>query len=168
MSFIAAILILNLEEAEAFIVFANLINWPCLAAFYSVEQSTMERYYSTFSSHLSNNLPSIASHFSRLGLRPDLYILDWWMTLFSKCAPLDITCRIWDLLIRDGEEFLFKAALGILSLYEDRLLAESDFILLAQFLSKLPDNLNADNLFEKIEVLAFTIENIMDYKRIFF
>jgi len=154
MSFIAAILILNLEEAEAFIVFANLINWPCLAAFYSVEQSAMERYYSTFSSHLANNLPSIASHFSRLGLRPDLYILDWWMTLFSKCAPLDITCRIWDLLIRDGEEFLFKAALGILSLYEDRLMAESDFILLAQFLSKLPDNLNADSLFEKIEEIS--------------
>eukprot|EP00092_Neocalanus_flemingeri_P001796 GFUD01001914.1.p1 GENE.GFUD01001914.1~~GFUD01001914.1.p1 ORF type:complete len:652 (-),score=231.78 GFUD01001914.1:342-2297(-) len=154
MSFIAAILILNLDEAEAFIVFANLINWPLLAAFYSVEQEQMERYYSTFSSHLSSNLPSIASHFSRLGLRPDLYILDWWMTLFSKCAPLDITCRIWDLLIRDGEEFLFRAGLGILSLYEDRLLAESDFILLAQFLSKLPDNLDGDKLFEKIEEIS--------------
>jgi len=154
MSFIAAILILNLDEAEAFIVFANLVNWPCLAAFYSVEQPAMERYYTTFSSHLSSNLPSVASHFSRLGLRPDLYILDWWMTLFSKCAPLDITCRIWDLLIRDGEEFLFKAALGILSLYEDRLLAESDFILLAQFLSKLPDNLDGDKLFDKIEEIS--------------
>jgi len=154
MSFIAAILILNLEEAEAFIVFANLINWPILASFYSVEQFAMERYYTTFSSHLSTNLPSIASHFSRLGLRPDLYILDWWMTLFSKCAPLDITCRIWDLLIRDGEEFLFKAALGILSLYEDRLMAESDFILLAQFLSKLPDSLDGDKLFEKIEEIS--------------
>jgi len=154
MSFIAAILILNLEEADAFIVFANLINWPCLAAFYSVEQSVMERYYSTFSNHLSSNLPSVASHFSRLGLRPDLYILDWWMTLFSKCAPLDITCRIWDLLIRDGEEFLFKAALGILSLYQDLLLAESDFILLAQFLSKLPDNLDGDKLFQKMEEIS--------------
>jgi len=154
MSFIAAILILNLDEAEAFIVFANLVNWPCLAAFYSVEQTVMERYYNTFSTHLSSNLPSLASHFSRLGLRPDLYILDWWMTLFSKCAPLDITCRIWDLLIRDGEEFLFRAGLGILSLYEDRLLAESDFILLAQFLSKLPDNLDGDKLFEKIEDIS--------------
>jgi len=156
MSFIAAILILNLDEAEAFIVFANLVNWPCLAAFYSVDQPVMERYYSTFSNHLSTNLPNLASHFSRLGLRPDLYILDWWMTLFSKCAPLDITCRIWDLLIRDGEDFLFRAGLGILSLYEDRLLAESDFILLAQFLSKLPDNLDGDKLFDKIEEISIS------------
>ena len=36
MSFIAAILLLNLEEAEAFIVFANLVNRPLLAAFYRV------------------------------------------------------------------------------------------------------------------------------------
>ena len=77
----------------------------------------MERYYNTFSTHLSSNLPSLASHFSRLGLRPDLYILDWWMTLFSKCAPLDITCRIWDLLIRDGEEFLFRLMLRLTKLW---------------------------------------------------
>ena len=36
MSFIAAILLLNMEEADAFIVFANLVNRPLLAAFYRV------------------------------------------------------------------------------------------------------------------------------------
>ena len=36
MSFIAAILLLNLDEADAFIVFANLVNRPLLAAFYRV------------------------------------------------------------------------------------------------------------------------------------
>ena len=37
MSFIAAILLLNLDEADAFIVFANLVNRPLLAAFYRVK-----------------------------------------------------------------------------------------------------------------------------------
>ena len=40
MSFIAAILLLNLEEAEAFIVFANLVNRPLLAVFYRVIQKS--------------------------------------------------------------------------------------------------------------------------------
>ena len=53
-----------------------------------------------------------------------------------------------------------RAGLGILSLYEDRLLAESDFILLAQSLSKLPDNLDGDKLFEKIEVSVGSDNNI--------
>lgn len=73
------------------------------------------------------------------------------MTLFARAAPLDVTCRIWDILIRDGEEFLFRAAFGILSMYEDILLKEPDFVNLAQFLSRLPDDINADLLFKEIE-----------------
>jgi len=154
MSFIAAILILNMDEADAFITFANLLNWPRLAAFFCVDQDKMSEYYSSFSSQLSAQLPALAAHFSRLGLRSDLYLLDWLMTLFSRCLPLDVTCRIWDLIFRDGETFLIKAALGILALYEDRLLAETDFVLIAQFLSKLPDDINSDLLFDKIEGLS--------------
>lgn len=37
MSFIAAVLILNLEEADAFIAFANLLNKPCQLAFFRVD-----------------------------------------------------------------------------------------------------------------------------------
>ena len=112
----------------------------------------MEQHYSNFTLQLTSHLPHLASHFSNLGLRPDLYLLDWMMTLYSKCCPLDVTCRIWDMIIRDGEQFLTKTALGILALYQDSLLEETDFILIAQFLSKLPDNVNCDLLFDKIEV----------------
>lgn len=37
MSFIAAVLILNLEEADAFIAFTNLLNKPCQLAFFRVD-----------------------------------------------------------------------------------------------------------------------------------
>lgn len=33
-------------------------------------------------------------------------------TLFSKSLPLDIASRVWDVFCRDGEAFLFRAALG--------------------------------------------------------
>ena len=78
MSFIAAILLLNLEEAEAFIVFANLVNRPLLAAFYrvlpslrilwendlieisQVDTAAMSQNYSIFSAHLASHLPRLA------------------------------------------------------------------------------------------------------------
>jgi len=151
MSFIAAILILNLDEADAFILFANLINKPCLQAFFNVDQDLMSKYFNTFSIIFNVLLPDLCQHFNNLGLRPDLFLLDWIMTLFARAAPLDVTCRIWDILIRDGEEFLFRAAFGILSMYEDILLKEPDFVNLAQFLSRLPDDINADLLFKEIE-----------------
>jgi len=39
MSFIAAVLILNMNTADAFIAFANLLNKPCQMAFYRVDHS---------------------------------------------------------------------------------------------------------------------------------
>ena len=33
-------------------------------------------------------------------------------TLFSKSLPLDAASRVWDVFCRDGEAFLFRAALG--------------------------------------------------------
>ena len=37
---------------------------------------------------------------------------------------------------RDGEQFVFRAALGLLALHQEHLLGEHDFILAAQFLAK--------------------------------
>ena len=39
MSFIAAVLLLNMEAADAFICFANLLNRPCQLAFFRVDES---------------------------------------------------------------------------------------------------------------------------------
>jgi len=33
-------------------------------------------------------------------------------TMFSKALCFDTACRVWDLFCRDGEEFLFKTAIG--------------------------------------------------------
>ena len=33
-------------------------------------------------------------------------------TLFAKSLPLDVASRVWDVFCRDGEEFLFRTALG--------------------------------------------------------
>ncbi|CAH2322087.1 nucleolar complex 3 homolog [Pelobates cultripes] len=70
-------------------------------------------------------------------------------TLYSKSLPLDLACRVWDVFCRDGEEFLFRTALGILRLYEDILL-QMDFIHIAQFLTKLPEDITSEKLFSCI------------------
>ena len=39
----------------------------------------------------------------------------------------------------------------MLSLYQDKLLKETDFVLMAQFLTKLPENMDSDALFARID-----------------
>ena len=72
------------------------------------------------------------------------------MTFTLQTLPLDVACRVWDVFLRDGDEFLFRAALGILSLFQEELL-QLDFIQLGQFLSKLPESIDADAFFRSIE-----------------
>ncbi|CAK6978310.1 LOW QUALITY PROTEIN: TBC1 domain family member 12-like [Scomber scombrus] len=146
MSFIAAVLILNLEEAEAFITFANLLNKPCQMAFFRVDHELMLKYFAVFEVFFEENLPRLFSHFQTNSLTPDLFLIDWIFTLYSKSLPLDMACRVWDVFCRDGEESLFRTGLGILRLYEDVLL-QMDFIHIAQFLTRLPEDLQSHTLF---------------------
>lgn len=156
MSFIAAVLILNLEAADAFICFANLLNQPCHMAFFRLNEPLMQAYYATYNDFFRENLPRLASHFQESALSADLYLLDWLYTVFAKAMPLDVACRVWDVFLRDGEEFLFKTALGVLHLHQDTLL-QLDFLHGAQFLTKLPDDLAADQLFKSIEFIHMNI-----------
>lgn len=158
MSFIAAVLILNLETADAFIAFANLLNKPCQMAFFRVDHSLMLTYFAAFEVFFEENLPKLFAHFKKNNLTPDIYLIDWIFTLYSKSLPLDLACRVWDVFCRDGEEFLFRTALGLLRLYQD-VLTSMDFIHMAQFLTRLPDLLPAEQFFQHIAAVHMSSRN---------
>uniref|UniRef100_A0A7N8XLT9 TBC1 domain family, member 14 n=1 Tax=Mastacembelus armatus TaxID=205130 RepID=A0A7N8XLT9_9TELE len=158
MSFIAAVLILNLDTADAFIAFANLLNKPCQMAFFRVDHSLMLTYFAAFEVFFEENLPKLFAHFKKNNLTPDIYLIDWIFTLYSKSLPLDLACRVWDVFCRDGEEFLFRTALGLLRLYQD-VLTCMDFIHMAQFLTRLPDLIPAEQLFQHIASIHMTSRN---------
>ncbi|TRY99652.1 hypothetical protein DNTS_018057 [Danionella cerebrum] len=158
MSFIAAVLILNMDTADAFIAFTNLLNKPCQMAFYRVDHSLMLTYFAAFEVFFEENLPKLFAHFKENNLSSDIYLIDWIFTLYSKSLPLDIACRVWDVFCRDGEEFLFRTALGILRLYED-ILTHMDFIHIAQFLTRLPDDISADEIFSSVTTVNMNCRN---------
>ncbi|XP_031695696.1 TBC1 domain family member 12-like [Anarrhichthys ocellatus] len=150
MSSMAAMLILNMDEVQVFISFSNLINRPCQLAFYRGDHQLMLRYFGTFQVFFQETLPRLFLHFQSSGVTPDLYLMDWILSLYMKPLPLDVACRVWDVFFRDGEEFLFRTALGILRLHQDVLL-HMDLISIAQFLSRLPNKeLLSDRLFSCI------------------
>ncbi|KAF4088685.1 hypothetical protein AMELA_G00057480 [Ameiurus melas] len=162
MSFIAAVLILNMNTADAFIAFANLLNKPCQMAFYRVDHSLMLMYFAAFEVFFEENLPKLFAHFKSNNLTPDIYLIDWIFTLYSKSLPLDVACRVWDVFCRDGEEFLFRTALGILRFYAD-VLAHMDFIHMAQFLTRLPEQISthtqSHTLFSCISSVSMSCRN---------
>lgn len=158
MSFIAAVLLLNMDPSDAFICFANILNKPCQLAFFRVDHSMMKAYFATFDIFLEEHLPKLHEHFKHENFSPDMYLIDWIFTLYSKSLPLDVACRVWDVFCRDGDVFLFSTALGILTFYQSELLG-MDFIHLGQFLNKLPEDIPANPLFNTIAVSSISKHN---------
>ncbi|XP_075799878.1 TBC1 domain family member 14 isoform X4 [Microtus pennsylvanicus] len=118
----------------------------------------MLTYFAAFEVFFEENLPKLFAHFKKNNLTADIYLIDWIFTLYSKSLPLDLACRIWDVFCRDGEEFLFRTALGILKLFED-ILTRMDFIHSAQFLTRLPEDLPADEVFASIATVQMQSRN---------
>ena len=176
MSFLAATLLLNLDLVDAFVIFANLLNRPLLHAFFRLDHIKMAEYYAAFESLLKSHLPKVHSHFQSLNLSPDLYLQEWIYTLYSRSLPLDLASRVWDVYCRDGDDVIFRIAVGtyviycfrrpcynflclffytgILKLFESTLL-DMDFIHAAQLLTNLPsEEIDGIKLFKGVEVLV--------------
>ncbi|KAL7064275.1 hypothetical protein AAHC03_05622 [Spirometra sp. Aus1] len=135
MSFIAAILLLVMGDIlAAFIAFASILNRDSFHAFYSLDECEFTAYFSAFDRLLETCLPRLHAHLLACRLDSRLYLFDWLFTIFSRSLPLEANLRVWDLFFRDGESALILAALGIMRMYEEKLLA-SDFDQLASFLT---------------------------------
>lgn len=67
-------------------------------------------------------LPQLKSHFDQLGFYSDIYLQNWFMTLFN-CFPMDLCIRLWDHLLVEGLPYMFKFPLAIMQILEKDLLA---------------------------------------------
>ena len=77
MSFLAAVLLLNMEAADAFICLANLLNRPSYLAFFKVDHALMRPYFETFKILLQDCLPRVSTHFTQLEFSPEYYLIEW-------------------------------------------------------------------------------------------
>jgi len=159
MSYIVAMLLLNMESYSAFKCLANLVvKHPHLTSFFKMNLDKINIYFHEFDLQLQKTLPELHQHFFAHGVSLDMIIMDWFMTIFSKSVPIDIAARIWDFFMRDGVVYLFRAALGILKLVENTLL-NSDFDECQKFLSRNMKDLDVDvtHCFEVINTIEITL-----------
>ncbi|VDK89028.1 unnamed protein product [Onchocerca ochengi] len=152
MCFLGAMLLLQMDQPyQSFQAFANLLNRPLMLAFFGLRQPQMTVYFIAYDQYFEQELPKLHHHFDVLDVRPDIYLIEWIYTLYAKSLPFDICCRVWDVFLRDGEQFIFNIALGIMHLYESELENMNDFDAVVYFLTHLPQSMNINQLFDATE-----------------
>ncbi|KAF9454150.1 RabGAP/TBC [Macrolepiota fuliginosa MF-IS2] len=120
---IAGMMLITMPAQQAFNVMRNLLERHCMHSFYGGERSKddVEAYYRIFDTLLADGMPKIYFNFKQHQISPAAYLSDWLVTLFLDHLPFEACARIWDVIMLEGDAFLYRAALGILAVLEPRL-----------------------------------------------
>lgn len=120
---IAAMILLNMSAGPGFIVMKNLLERHCMRSFYGgfSTKSDMEAYYRIFDTLLADGMPKIYFNFKQHQISPSEYLRDWIVPLFLDHLPFEACARLWDVILLEGDAFLYRVSLAILAILESRL-----------------------------------------------
>ena len=143
LSFIAGILLLNMDKFKSFISLMNLILNPIMLPFYKMNNELIQQRLQLFKQVFFFNLPELCEHFDELGMLPENYFLTWNMTLFAHDVNLELANRIWDVFMIEGVKAIYSAAVVFLSHFETKLL-DMDFVEIMSCIGSI-NNINFDD-----------------------
>ena len=127
LNFLAGFLLLFFDEESAFWLMATVVNVVLPPDYFTDSMIGLHTDLTVLNSLLSTHLPRLHSHLAamRVDIRPIAF--PWFLSLFVKTLPIESVLRVWDCLVCEGSKLLFRTALGLLSLHEERIVRVCDF-----------------------------------------
>lgn len=119
MSQIAALLLMYLNEEDAFWALSALMSSPKYAmhGFFIPGFPKLLRYQQHHDKILEKFLPKLKKHLERNCIDSGLYTLKWFFQCFLDRVPFTLTLRLWDIFLLEGERLLVAFAYCILKLH---------------------------------------------------
>jgi len=121
---LAGMFLISLPSIEqVFVTFRNFLERNCTRAFYGgpAGHDEMEAYYRIFDTLLADYMPKVYFNFKQHQISPAIYLPDWIESGFLDHLPFEACARIWDMIVLEGDSFLFKIAISILAAISSRL-----------------------------------------------
>ncbi|XP_032804692.2 uncharacterized protein LOC116939867 [Petromyzon marinus] len=139
MSYLASMLLMNMVEEDAFWALVSLLERPkYLAGFFHRSLDRIQRHAKVFQRLLQHRIPKLCQHLEELGVEPLMFITPWFLTLFTSLPCWDTVLAVWDLIMLDGLNVMFRLGLSILQLLEERLLEMADVSQILPALLRVP------------------------------
>ena len=92
-SHIAAMLLINMPIAQAFLSLRNFLDRPVLRSFYCNVQDEIDAYYRVFENLQADLFPTIYANCKHVGARiPESYF----RSVLLEQLPFEVCCRLWD------------------------------------------------------------------------
>ncbi|XP_033098924.1 EVI5-like protein isoform X6 [Anneissia japonica] len=134
-AFIVGLLLMQMPEEEAFCVLVKLMQEYRLRELFKPSMAELGLCMYQLECMVQELLPDLYTHFITQGFHTSMYASHWFLTLFSVCFSIPLSCRVMDLFILDGMEIIFRIGMSILQMHHDELLA-MDMEEMLKFLQK--------------------------------
>ncbi|XP_022049625.1 USP6 N-terminal-like protein [Acanthochromis polyacanthus] len=123
MSQIAAILLMYLNEEDAFWALSQLLtnSKHSMHGFFIPGFPKLQRFQAHHELILSKMLPKLKKHLDKEQMTTGIYTTKWFLQCFIERTPFTLTLRLWDIYILEGEKMLSAMAYTTLKLHKKRL-----------------------------------------------
>jgi len=138
MNFIVAILLMQMDEENAFWLFIQLMKSYEINQLFKGDSDYLQKWMKEFDKWFQRTLPKLYHHFKAEMVVFEIYITQWFRTIFSYSFPLEMIFRIWDVFLVEGTDFLLWVALALFNQSEDQLLTMNTMEIMKYF-TKLPE-----------------------------
>ena len=137
LNFLAGFLLLFFDEESAFWLMTTTVNAVLPPDYFTDSMIGLHTDLTVLNSLLLTHLPRLSAHLQamRVDIRPIAF--PWFLSLFVKTLPVESVLRVWDCLLCEGSKILFRTALGLLSLHEERICQARDFGRLYSLISQM-------------------------------
>ncbi|XP_067850081.1 uncharacterized protein [Heptranchias perlo] len=127
MSQIAAILLMYLNEEDAFWALSQLLTNQkhAMHGFFIPGFPKLQRFQGHHDQILSKLMPKLKKHMDKEQMSTGIYTTKWFLQCFIERTPFTLTLRLWDIYILEGEKVLAAMAYTIMKLHKKRLLKMS-------------------------------------------
>ncbi|CAK1553693.1 unnamed protein product [Leptosia nina] len=125
--------VMEKSEADSLKVMIYLVEAVLPEGYFADDLRGLSADMAAFRDLLRLRLPKLAHHMDYLqkisdggGVEPplpDVFTMQWFLTLYATWLPRDALLRIWDLILLDGNEILLLTALAIWDMLQDRILS---------------------------------------------
>lgn len=148
MAFVAGTLLMIMSEEDAFWTMAALFRNKEIAGFYKPGMPGLVYECELFTSMLNINMPRLAKHIESFGVVSILYIVPWFIPLFTSLNNWALVMRFWDLFMLEGVNALRRIALALVTSNSEKIFTLQTNTLIP-FLISPPCNKVSIDLFMK-------------------
>lgn len=164
MGFIVALMLTYMDEESAFWMVHSLMNKYEMSGYYLKNFPELQRSFYKLLRLMKKHTPKIYELFKAKEIYPTMYASQWFITIFSVNFKFDTLVRIFDVFLLEGEKILYRIALAVLKINEDKITSVKSFEDILGKLRFLFDNLNVDDLFAKAFKFSISKEHLREYE----